>query len=112
MKKVAIFITILISIITLESWAKLVKLSEGIEDTALWQNYERYKEPTIKNRLFKHADLIPLIQKHVDSKVFKSEILGHSIQGRSINHLTFGKGKTKVLLWSQMHGDESTATMA
>ncbi|HEY5822795.1 MAG TPA: M14 family zinc carboxypeptidase, partial [Cyclobacteriaceae bacterium] len=30
----------------------------------------------------------------------------------SINHLTLGNGKIKVLMWSQMHGDESTATMA
>jgi hypothetical protein len=37
---------------------------------------------------------------------------GKSFEGRPINLLTIGKGKTKVFLWSQMHGDESTATMA
>ncbi len=83
-----------------------------IENTTIWQNYDRYKEPTIKNRLFKHSDLLPLIQKHSASKVFTSSVLGNSVQGRSLNLLTAGKGKTKVLLWSQMHGDESTATMA
>lgn len=84
----------------------------AIEATSIWQNYERYKEPAISNRLFKHDDIVPLIKKHTDSKVFRSEILGYSIQKRSIHHLTTGRGKTKVLLWSQMHGDESTATMA
>ncbi|MET3112849.1 hypothetical protein AAKU52_000567 [Pedobacter sp. CG_S7] len=83
-----------------------------IESTTIWQNYDHYKEPAIKNRMFKHGEIIPLIQKHIDSKVFTSSILGNSVQGRSINLLTIGKGKTKVLLWSQMHGDESTATMA
>lgn len=34
------------------------------------------------------------------------------MQGRAIRSVTFGQGKTKVLMWSQMHGDESTATMA
>ncbi len=32
--------------------------------------------------------------------------------GRPIRAVTFGDGPTTVLLWSQMHGDESTATMA
>ena len=38
--------------------------------------------------------------------------MGESIEGRSINMTSFGKGETKLLLWSQMHGDEPTATMA
>jgi hypothetical protein len=83
-----------------------------IESTTIWQSYERYKEPALKNRLFKYADVLSLIQKHVVSKVFKTEVLGTSVQRRSLNLLTAGQGKTKVFLWSQMHGDESTATMA
>ena len=83
-----------------------------IENTTIWQNYDRYKEPTIKDRLFKHRDLLPLIQKHRASKVFTTSVLGNSVQGRSLNLLRAGQGTTKVFLWSQMHGDESTATMA
>jgi hypothetical protein len=78
----------------------------------LWEQYGKYKEPVIKNRFFKHSDIVPLIKKHAESNLFKDEILGNSVQGRSIHHLTMGTGKIKVLLWSQMHGDESTATMA
>lgn len=78
----------------------------------LWDNYERYKEPVITNRFFKHTDIVPLIEKHTGTGIFRHEVLGASTQGRSIHHLTLGQGKTKVLLWSQMHGDESTATMA
>src|SRR5690606_3811645 len=77
-----------------------------------WEQYDLYKEPAIINRFFKHADIQPLIQKHVDSKLLKKEEIGKSIRGRSINHLTTGRGKTMILLWSQMHGNESTATMA
>lgn len=78
----------------------------------VWDHYERYKEPAIINRFFKHSELIPLIQKHTASKLLNLEEIGKSVKGRSINHLSMGSGKTKVLLWSQMHGDESTATMA
>lgn len=41
-----------------------------------------------------------------------SEVLGQSVEGRNIHHLTIGRGATAVLLWSQMHGDEPTATSA
>lgn len=78
----------------------------------VWRQYDKYKEPAITNRFMKHAEMLPLIQKHVDSKLITKEEIGQSIRGRSINHLTAGRGKTKVMLWSQMHGDESTATMA
>jgi Zinc carboxypeptidase len=38
--------------------------------------------------------------------------IGRSMQGRPLRAVTWGRGPTTVLLWSQMHGDESTATMA
>jgi hypothetical protein len=78
----------------------------------VWDNYQLYQEASIKNRFIKHTDVLQLIQKNISSGLFMTEEIGRSIKGRSINHLTYGRGKTKVLLWSQMHGDESTATMA
>ena len=39
-------------------------------------------------------------------------MLGTSVEGRAIHHLTVGRGAKAVLLWSQMHGDEPTATSA
>jgi hypothetical protein len=44
--------------------------------------------------------------------LFSLEEIGRSVEGRSINHLWFGRGPFRVLLWSQMHGDEPTATSA
>ena len=72
--------------------------------------HAEFKEKSITHRRFKHADLQPLIEKHSDQ--FKITSLGTSIEGRSISSLDWGKGETKVMLWSQMHGNESTATMA
>ena len=37
---------------------------------------------------------------------------GESFEGRSIYHVRAGSGAAAVLLWSQMHGDEPTATSA
>ncbi len=44
--------------------------------------------------------------------LYKMEQIGHSVEGRSINYVWFGSGPMHVLLWSQMHGDEPTATSA
>lgn len=38
------------------------------------------------------------------------ERLGSSARGRAINQATVGAGPTRVLAWSQMHGDEPTHT--
>ena len=43
---------------------------------------------------------------------FAVATIGRSAQGRELRHVRWGNGPVQVLLWSQMHGDESTATMA
>ena len=47
-----------------------------------------------------------------DPSRFIFERVGASLEGRSINMITTGTGPFRVLLWSQMHGDEPTATAA
>ncbi len=76
------------------------------------EKYDLYKETSLKNRRFKHQNILPLIEKASKNKIFKIQVLGHSTEGRIIQALSAGKGKIKVLLWSQMHGDEPTATQA
>jgi hypothetical protein len=44
--------------------------------------------------------------------LFTTEEIGASVEGRSLNLITLGHGPLRVLLWSQMHGDEPTATAA
>lgn len=41
---------------------------------------------------------------------FKISTIGKSVEDRNIYSVQFGTGKTKVLIWSQMHGNESTTT--
>ncbi|MGE5125076.1 MAG: M14 family zinc carboxypeptidase, partial [Betaproteobacteria bacterium] len=38
--------------------------------------------------------------------------VGRSVEGRPLQLLTLGEGPRRVLLWSQMHGDEPSATPA
>ncbi len=73
---------------------------------------ERYLVSEIRERRFTHDQLWSALGPLVDSDDFTVEEAGLSIGGRSIMTVTFGKGPATVLLWSQMHGDESTATMA
>jgi Predicted carboxypeptidase len=49
---------------------------------------------------------------HGDSSRIFFERVGTSVEGRSINMVSMGTGPVRVLLWSQMHGDEPTATAA
>ena len=78
----------------------------------MYDDYEAYREPSLVHRRFKHDDIIPLIKKfgeHPDIELIRE---GESAEGRDIYRLKMGSGETSVLLWSQMHGNEPTATMA
>lgn len=75
-----------------------------------YNSFEQYQEVSLKDRRFKHEDLMPLLQNLPST--FEVVKLGESIEGRSINLVKYGNGPVKVLLWSQMHGDEPTATAA
>ncbi len=78
----------------------------------LYRYHDRYREGTITHRRFKHRDITPLIDSLSGGSLFRVTKAGESAEGRSIHLLTAGTGPVKVMLWSQMHGDEPTATMA
>ena len=64
--------------------------------------------------LVNHAEVVARLTAVVSQApdLFTMERVGESIEGRSINYVRVGEGPFDVLLWSQMHGDESTATSA
>ncbi|MEQ8807596.1 MAG: M14 family metallopeptidase [Imperialibacter sp.] len=72
--------------------------------------YDAFAEKSIFLRRFKHSDVEPLLLNLRDKKGFSVTKAGESIEGRSIYLVKAGTGPVKVLLWSQMHGDETTAT--
>ncbi len=73
---------------------------------------DRYRVAAIQKRRFTHAELWRALAPYTASEALSVRQVGTSIHGREIRAVTFGRGTTRVLLWSQMHGDESTATMA
>jgi len=53
--------------------------------------------------------VLPVLDR---SDRFTVEEVGRSAEDRPLREVRFGTGPARVLLWSQMHGDESTASMA
>ena len=63
--------------------------------------YKRYFPPEYLNDFLKNQN-----------EPLDYNVLGHSVNGLPIYELNIGTGKQKILIWSQMHGNESTTTKA
>ncbi len=74
---------------------------------------QRHRVAAITVRRFSHTDFWQAVMPFMTggSPLSAGEI-GKSMHGRAIRAVRFGSGPVTVLLWSQMHGDESTATMS
>ena len=72
--------------------------------------YEQIKVNTVKGRYVTTKHLQNFLSTLPNS--FKIEVVGLSVQKNSIQSITFGEGSKRVLMWSQMHGNESTTTKA
>lgn len=78
----------------------------------LFTDYEKFRENKLNSDRIVHTDVVNLVRSISQNKLFKIEELGKSVEKREIFSIVFGNGKIKVLVWSQMHGDEPTATAA
>jgi hypothetical protein len=72
--------------------------------------YTEQKENTLHGKWITYTDIENLFSKY-ESKFIVSQI-GTSEENRPIMQLKIGNGSKKILLWSQMHGNESTGTRA
>ncbi|TDE03291.1 M14 family metallopeptidase [Flavobacterium sandaracinum] len=72
--------------------------------------FSQYKEETIQGRYITLDSIEPLLQKLNTNN--QLQIIGKSVLANSIYSYQIGEGKTKIFLWSQMHGNESTTTKA
>ena len=86
--------------------------SEKDITAALYDSYSKYQETSMNKRRIKHQQIVPLINKYKAKKEYTVKKVGTSIEGKSISLISVGTGPTSVFLWSQMHGDEPTATQA
>ena len=91
----------------------MIGMSQSTDLTSqLYDTYDTYKEISIGKRRIKRADIQPLIDKYASNQKFKVATVGKSIGGKDLSLISIGSGETNVFLWSQMHGDEPTATQA
>jgi hypothetical protein len=81
---------------------------------ALWEAWPARRFVTTAAPCLRHGELAErlaaLAAKHPGRLTL--EAVGHSVEGRVIQLVTLGRGPRRVMLWSQMHGDEPSATPA
>jgi hypothetical protein len=87
--------------------------ADGPTTQALTELHERYRVGGLEEREFSPETFWQVLGPLVDRPGGpEREEIGRSAQDRPLHLVRYGGGPTTVLLWSQMHGDESTATMA
>ncbi|WP_223548384.1 M14 family zinc carboxypeptidase [Aestuariivivens sp. NBU2969] len=69
-----------------------------------------YKEKALSHRYITNGHIVPLLKKF--SSNFKIKTIGRSVLNEPIYALEVGHGKKRLLIWSQMHGNESSTTKA
>ncbi|WP_298506536.1 M14 metallopeptidase family protein [uncultured Maribacter sp.] len=72
--------------------------------------YQNIKEESVQGR-YVVMEQIELILGRLPEE-FTIEEIGYSVKNKSIKSVTVGSGSRKILMWSQMHGNESTTTKA
>ena len=72
--------------------------------------FETHHETTLKHRYITNTDIKPLLNALQTHAVV--ETVGKSVLNDDIHTITIGNGKKRILMWSQMHGNESTTTKA
>lgn len=78
--------------------------------TNFLSQYDSLKATSLKSRVLSNSDIEPLLSLLSDT--FDVSTLGHSEIGLPIHGVKIGSGPKRILLWSQMHGNESTTTKA
>jgi hypothetical protein len=74
----------------------------------LLEDYSHFKVSSLRGRYLKEEDLIKEFKAL--SYKFKIKNEGYSEEDRIISSFHLGHGSKKILIWSQMHGNETTTT--
>lgn len=74
--------------------------------------YDSFKETRIKERAFSYDLWLQLIDEWKNNPALTVSEIGNTYEGKPIHQVKFGTGPIHICAWSQMHGDEATATMA
>ncbi len=93
-----------ITIVILKSVTFVIKLKIMVFE----QLHQEYKENSISGRYIALQHIEDLLLN--DDRKHRTKVDGTSVEGRPIYSYTIGTGTIRILMWSQMHGNESTAT--
>ena len=78
--------------------------------STLINNYGTIREGSLEGRYINTTHISKALKKATSN--FEVKVLGESTLGEAIHLIKVGSGKIKILMWSQMHGNESTTTKA
>jgi hypothetical protein len=88
-------------------------VDEPLPTHALMESARRHRVADLDRGTLTHERLWSVLGAIVDSADHVQRYqIGRSVQGRPLFAVQFGSGPLRVLLWSQMHGNEPTATLA
>lgn len=73
---------------------------------------EEFKDISISGRWITLDDLEKVFTKFKNSTKISFKKIGVSEENRNIHQITTGTGSKRILIWTQMHGNESTGTKA
>ncbi|MBK7706155.1 MAG: peptidase M14 [Acidobacteria bacterium] len=102
MRKLLPLLTFLLILLTFNA-----TLAQSPEEFA--EIWEKNHVSTILPSNMRHKDVLDYLEK-MKALGIKVEEIGRSFANREIYQMEWGKGPMRILMWSQMHGDEPTAT--
>jgi hypothetical protein len=92
----------------------LAGAASGFSARSLWEAWPARRYVPTSAPCLRHAELLErlrALEERYRGRLALEEV-GRSVEGRSIHLMTLGSGPRRILLWSQMHGDEPSATPA
>ncbi len=81
-----------------------------IDKNVITQFFNDAKASELFGRWITHEHLVSVLKNNQTHMGFKQ--IGNSEEGRPIYSIHLGNGSKKILIWTQMHGNESTGTKA
>ncbi len=79
-------------------------------NTDIHNTYSSIKELNLFGRYITLNKILPILKSY--KTIFTVKIIGYSFLKKPIYSVNLGTGKIKILIWTQMHGNESTGTKA
>jgi len=89
------------ALLSCASWAFASPQAQGMTPKALAASWDAEHVSSPFPQLVVHEDVVRRLAeaRKAAPDLFSMEEIGKSVEGRSINHLWFGRGKFQVLMW-------------